>query len=239
MITTTNNQYFVILYQSELEKLQSEAQLDVYQAIKSFSANGSIVIALSSSDIATRCHLSARQARRIVPDLISLGMTEIVGHEKRRGGSVPIYKVKTGYINTRKSDIDDQLYDIKSDTSDQLNKESRTNTTESRTSLGTKVIQSNKVIRESKYTTPESITQKELISISHEYKVNAKDLELELRKFKNQLPERDKQPSNYLRSFKNWVINAIKWKHLTPEKTWLEQAQDENPDIPDLERRIH
>lgn len=105
-------QYFVILWESEINSMKTGNQLLVYSAIKSYSSNGKKEIDLSIRDIAKRSKLSVGEIYKIIPELIQLNLIQRVGQKARRGGSVSIYKVfTTRTVNNRKRSGDEQLND--------------------------------------------------------------------------------------------------------------------------------
>lgn len=91
--------WFVILQQDELEKMTTPAQVLVYMAIKSYTANGVKEIGLSLRDIQKRCHFTIGWMKPVIQELIDLGLVFRVGTLKRFGGQVQVFRVGTRSIS--------------------------------------------------------------------------------------------------------------------------------------------
>ena len=127
-------QYFVILYQNELEMKASQAQRLVYASIKSFTANGKLPCEQSYLSISKRAGVSDVWVKKAIESLIKAGWIQKLGEVGKRGGSCPILKVQTDLgLNN-------------SESSNSVNPSSNSVSLSSN-SLGTKDTQSNKEIK--------------------------------------------------------------------------------------------
>lgn len=74
--------------------IKTPVQLAVFGAIKSFCANGKRDCAISIRELARRSKVSNGWISTVINELITLDLVEVVGEEKRVGGTVPVYRVK-------------------------------------------------------------------------------------------------------------------------------------------------
>lgn len=91
----TNKEWFVIMYQNEVEcfKHGKSAERLIYEAIKSYSANGKVEVSLSNREIASRASISYSTVNRHLPKLVELGYIKVVGASGHIGGVINTYKV--------------------------------------------------------------------------------------------------------------------------------------------------
>lgn len=123
-----DKEWFYIIHQGEFEVMNSGSQLLVYAAIKSYCANGKREYGISIRNIAGRAKVSKSEVARTIPELVDLGLMEIVGKNNVRGGKVDVYKVSSPGTVKR----------VKSPSQGQLKKESVPPRSESVPTLGTK-----------------------------------------------------------------------------------------------------
>lgn len=90
-----HKEWFAILTESEIDRLETEPQIAVYRSIKSYSSNGTQAMALSLREIALRTKLSHVYVSKVLTQLTAKGFIEVVGEEKHNGGVVKVYKVLT------------------------------------------------------------------------------------------------------------------------------------------------
>lgn len=93
--TTDSKQYFVIMWQGEIEQF-AEGQHNerlIYESIKSHSGNGKLEVALSFRDISKRANISYSSVSRFLPSLLDKGVVKVTGSKSKIGGKVNIYKV--------------------------------------------------------------------------------------------------------------------------------------------------
>jgi predicted transcriptional regulator len=86
-------QWFVTLYRDEICQFKNPFERLVYEAVKSFCANGRIEAACSTREIAKRATLSQTTVYRYLTVLLSRGFIIQTGSEGKVGGTVPVYKV--------------------------------------------------------------------------------------------------------------------------------------------------
>lgn len=149
---TQTNQYFVILWQEEIEMLKTASQETVYRSIKSFCANGTSKEALSFRDISSRATITKSNVPKVRDELIQIGLIKITGYERVVGGKIAIYECPVaGHLamNYKNGTVPN-------------NEESVPLQYESVPTPGTKSIQSNKVIKGERENAPTQIFSKEL-----------------------------------------------------------------------------
>lgn len=139
----TDKQYFVIMFEAEIKKLDTEAEIAVYRAIKSYSGDGKNEVDLSVREIMQRTKLSIGTVQSTLPKLLKKGYITKVGKKARVGGKVTIYKIS--FENPYRVFNHRTLKTIKRSTDEQLKEESVQPLIESVQSLASNPPQSNKV----------------------------------------------------------------------------------------------
>ena len=81
--------------QSEVERFKhgKSAERLIYEAIKSYSANGKIDVSLSNREIASRASIAYSTVNRHLPKLIEMGCVKAVGVSGHIGGVINTYRV--------------------------------------------------------------------------------------------------------------------------------------------------
>jgi len=89
------NEWFVKLTKTEIAAMDTETQCGVYRSIKSFCGNGTLSVALSHRDIASRTKIDRSFVPQVLIQLTVRGLIKVVGKQGRRGGMVDVYQVAT------------------------------------------------------------------------------------------------------------------------------------------------
>lgn len=90
-----NQEWFVILNESESVKCETPAQLLVYLAVKSFCSNGRSKKGISLREISSRSKYSVGWTKPVIEQLKKKGLVFTHGTETRRGGTVEVFAVGT------------------------------------------------------------------------------------------------------------------------------------------------
>ncbi len=86
-------QWYVTMYRDEISQFNNPFERLIYEAVKSFCANGKIEAACSTREIAKRATLSQTTVFRYLTVLLSKGYIIKMGTKGKVGGTVPVYKV--------------------------------------------------------------------------------------------------------------------------------------------------
>lgn len=116
--------YFVILWQEEIEAFQSPAEESVYRAVKSFTANGTILCEKSYLEISKRAKTTDKTTKQRIQNMIKNGLLIQEGEGTKRGGSYPILRIRNEFVkrNIRKfgatPSLNDESSELKGESSE-------------------------------------------------------------------------------------------------------------------------
>lgn len=204
--------WFVILQQEEIERCKTAMQTIVFMAIKSYTGNGKNKVALSLRDISERAKCSHEYVRKVSTQLTELGLIKIVGDEKRRGGPVNIYKVSTPLTVNKKSvnTVDSKSKKVSTQLTD--NPESVNWVGESVNSSGTKNRQSNKVSKDSKKTSKNSLTpcsEEELCQIAYNRNIDVESVKRKHQIILNKIEAGEFKNNTVYYTLDSWLLGDI------------------------------